>query len=166
MDLKEVIPAGPDVCMALNLDLPGIISKLNLSCFICHASLKIEKGIRGAGKGKGGSYCQEAKQDCPFVITSRRNNGSLGMAPSSAVFKKYGLITLSKTNTYIYGKSHFFYYLYYPSMNWKPPQYIPDFNRMGLLVDKEKDIFTLAHMNGNHYDDSRGNLFFLLPKIS
>ena len=144
------------------MDIKGIISEIGLACFVCNAAEKIEKGIRGAGKGKGGKFCKDINRNCPFVITSRRTNGSQGMSPGALVFRKYGLNVLTKTNTYKYGKSHFLFYLYHSQMNWQPPQHIPDFNRFGQLVNKETDIWTLAHLNGDHYDDSRGNLMWLL----
>lgn len=139
--------------MNKKLDIPGIWSEVGDVCRICNPQEKIKLGIRGPGRGD--YFCKDLGKDCPFRVTSERGSGS-AIAPSSKVFRKYGLKTLKKNSTYIYGKSHFFYFLDHPEENWTTPSR-PEKNRFGEVVT-ETDIQTLAHVNGNHYDDSEKNL--------
>lgn len=144
----------------IDLDYKGILSEIRVHCIKCNPQALIEQGLRGKGKNDG-VFCKVIGKDCPFVVTSKKGPNAQCVAPSSKVFRKYGLRTINDKSTYLYGKSHFFFYLYHPDMNWQPPE-MPDINRYGKVVDKEKDIWTLSHVNGNHYDDSKMNHQWLL----
>ncbi len=142
----------------MEVDYRGIESEICVLCIKCNLQKKTDLGIRG--DKASGYFCTDFGRKCPFVVTSTRNGEAQSVAPSSKVFKKYGLRTLNEKSTYLYGKSHFFYYLYHPNMNWKPPE-LPEKNRFGDLV-YENDIFTLEHRDGDHYNDSKDNLQFSL----
>lgn len=137
------------------IDYNGIEGEVDVCCTICDPQEKTLRGIRG--DKASGYFCEDLNKKCPFVITSNRNkNGDKCIAPSSKVFKKHGLRTLKPNNTYIFGKSHFFFFLYHKHLNWQMPP-VPEKNRFGEDVTTD-DIMTLEHRDGNHYNDSKQNL--------
>ena len=143
------------------IDVQGIMSEFEVDCISCPIHLMIRDGIRAGGKGKGGYYCNKIKRDCAWRTHSVRGNGEMNFAPSAAVFNKYGFKLVNEKSTYKIGKCHFLFFLYHPSMKWEPPQEKPERNRHGKIV-KDSDIWELSHRNGLFWDDSIGNLEWLL----
>lgn len=142
------------------IDVVNLVTEIKIPCIECCPQALVEQGLRGPGRGD--CFCKIISKDCPFVITSNRGRNGQCVAPSAKVFRKYGLRTMKKNSTYLFGKSHFFFFLYFPEMNWQPPQHMPEFTRYGKPVDPTKERWTLSHCNGNHFDDSKNNLIWLL----
>jgi hypothetical protein len=143
-------------------DREGMKTLFDWPCIQCKLDEMVKEGLRGPGRTKGGDHCKLIKKSCPFVQTSSRKKGKLSVAPSAYYFKKYGLNTLKKNSTYLIGKEHFMFYMYHPELGCKPPARMPPTNRFGVLVNPDTDCWTLAHMNGCHWDDSKINLMWLL----
>lgn len=143
-------------------DREGMKALFDYPCIQCKLDEMIAEGIRGPGRTKGGNFCKLIKKDCSFVQTSNRKKGQMCVAPSPFYYKKYGLNILKKNSTYKIGKEHFMFYMYHPELGCKPPTHMPERNRFGVLVNPETDCWTLAHLNGLHWDDSKINLMWLL----
>ncbi len=84
-----------DRVITQEFDRQGAMTEFTKDCIACPIHERIKEGIRGPGKGD--CYCKIIKKDCPWVITSARGNGLLGVAPSSRVFRKYGFDVLKGT---------------------------------------------------------------------
>ena len=97
------------------------------------------------------------KKDCPWVTHSKKANGTMSVAPSAKVFKKYGFKLVNDKSTYKIGKCHFLFFLYHPDMNWEPPKENTERTRFGKII-KATDIWEMCHINGICWDDRKRNL--------
>lgn len=145
-------------------DREGAKTEFGWQCIKCKIQEMIDKGLRGKGRVKyGDCFCKVLKKDCPWIQTSSPGkNKDLCTAPSAYFFKKYGFDVLKKNSTYIIGKCHFLFYMYHLQGNWMPPQDKPKRNRFGKIINWETESWTMAHLNGCHWDDSRINLAWML----
>ena len=136
-------------------------TKFGVPCIKCKIQQMIDDELRGPGRNKGGCFCQIIELDCPWVLTSYDSKGNNRVAPSSIAFRDCGFNLIKKNSTYVIGKEHFMFYMYHQTAGWQPPPF-PYRNRMGAIVNPQKDCWEMAHINGFHWDDSKINLMWLL----
>jgi len=129
-------------------NLPGILALLNSNCIKCNIYEK--EGMK--------KRCPE----CPFTYTSASSKGDpsrFGLA--ATYFRPLGLVPDYASGNYREGKSNLFMYLYYPLLNWNPPPIVGSTDRFGNILTKDSR-FTIHHIDGNHYNDSKDNLMWAL----
>jgi hypothetical protein len=117
---------------------------LKVDCITCNVYEQIGRG--------------EQCDDCPFCKSSKPTPDSPTLVGLSAVSFK-GILTPKQLQNW--GKHQLFMYLYYPELNWQPPP-IPDFDNFGRPVNKATAKWCIHHINGDHTDDRKQNLAWLL----
>jgi hypothetical protein len=131
----------------MSIDWNGVKKVLKAECMICNWYERV--GMK--------NVCS----DCPFCYNSAPKKGQPSRIGLSAkVFKPLGLTNKQISN---WGRHHLFMYLFHEELNCQPPD-LPDKDRYGNIVDKQKDKYSINHGNGLHYDNREGNLGWTLPK--
>lgn len=146
-----------------DIDFKGCISCLNPEvdqgkfCVVCN---RHERRSRN-------TICKK----CPFCFNSASKKGIGSRVGCGKVFEKYGLVDPGNI-----GKYQFFYFLYYPELNFNFPEpltkdYLGNYNKDKLLGKKKAFIdpskikkfkWVVHHINCIDWDDRVWNLILVL----
>ncbi len=130
----------------MDVDIEGCKSLLNPEknkyCVICNVHERRSRKTK----------CK----NCACIFNSAPKAGAGSRIGMSANFKKYGIEEPSKL-----GKYQFFYFMYYPELNFELPS-LPSIDLEGNDIRNKTFKWIIHHENGIHYDDRVWNLILMI----